>query len=101
MKPVCHIVAGPNGAGKSTFALDCLPEYAGSIEYVNPAKMSKEDREVQEASDAATLTVDEALRTRDDYDRRRQALADELAWIARGRASSRSSRSSIRKRPSR
>ena len=36
MKPVCHIVAGPNGAGKSTFALDYLPEFAGSIEYVNP-----------------------------------------------------------------
>lgn len=108
-------------------------------------KMSKADREVQEASDAATwdaieayrdtgemvptekdgklvfLTVDEALRSRDDYDRRRretgdwrlgnllaqfaaegqsvtpdvwdrleadrrQALEDDLAWIARGRA---------------
>ncbi len=108
-------------------------------------KMSKADRQVQEASDAATwdaieayrdtgemvpterdgklvfLTVDEALRTRDDYDRRRretgdwrlknllaqfaaegqpvppdvwdrleadrrQALEDDLAWIARGRA---------------
>jgi len=108
-------------------------------------KMSKADREVQEASDAATwdaiegyrdtgemvpterngklifLTVDEALRSRDDYARRkrasgdwrlknllgqfeaegleltpdvwdrleadrRQALADDLAWIARGRA---------------
>lgn len=36
MKPVCHVVAGPNGSGKSTFALDYLPEYAGSIEYVNP-----------------------------------------------------------------
>jgi len=36
MKPICHIVAGPNGSGKSTFALDYLPEYAGSIEYVNP-----------------------------------------------------------------
>ena len=111
------------------------------------AKMSKADRQVQEASDAATwdaieayrdtgemvpaekdgklvfLTVDEALRTRDDYERRRresgdwrlknlldqfaaegvsvtpdvwdrleadrrQALEDDLAWIARGRASS-------------
>ena len=40
MKPVCHIVAGPNGAGKSTFALDYLPEYAGSIEYVNPDLMA-------------------------------------------------------------
>ncbi len=108
-------------------------------------KMTKADREVQEASDAATwdaieayretgemvptekdgklvfLTVDEALRSRDDYERRhlatgewrlrnlraqfaaegqeltaeiwdrleadrRQALADDLAWIARGRA---------------
>lgn len=35
-KPVCHVVAGPNGSGKSTFALEYLPEYAGSIEYVNP-----------------------------------------------------------------
>ena len=40
MKPVCHIVAGPNGAGKSTFALDYLPEFAGSIEYVNPDLMA-------------------------------------------------------------
>ena len=110
-----------------------------------PPKMSKADRQVQEASDAATwdaieayrdtgemvpaerdgklvfLTVDEALRSRDDYERRRresgdwrlknllaqfaaegqsvtpdvwdrleadrrQALEDDLAWIARGRA---------------
>lgn len=41
MKPICHIVAGPNGSGKSTFALDYLPEYAGSIEYVNPDLMAK------------------------------------------------------------
>ena len=40
MKPVCHVVAGPNGAGKSTFALDYLPEFAGSIEYVNPDLMA-------------------------------------------------------------
>ena len=33
---VCHVVAGPNGSGKSTFALRYLPDYAGSIEYVNP-----------------------------------------------------------------
>ena len=33
---ICHVVAGPNGAGKSTFALRYLPDYAGSIEYVNP-----------------------------------------------------------------
>ena len=63
-------------------------------------KMSKADRQVQEASDAATwdaieayrdtgemvpaerngklvfLTVDEALRTRDDYDRRRRETGD-------------------------
>lgn len=111
-------------------------------------KMSKADRQVQEAADAATwdaieayrdtgemvpaekdgklvfLTVDEALRTRADYERRRretgdwrlrnllaqfaaeghpltpdvwdrleadrrQALADDLAWIARGRAGGR------------
>ena len=63
-------------------------------------KMSKADRQVQEASDAATwdaieayrdtgemvpaekdgklvfLTVDEALRTRDDYERRRQESGD-------------------------
>lgn len=32
----CHVVAGPNGSGKSTFALRYLPDYAGSIEYVNP-----------------------------------------------------------------
>ena len=36
MTRVCHVVAGPNGAGKSTFALRYLPDYAGSIEYVNP-----------------------------------------------------------------
>ena len=122
-------------------------------------KMTKADRQVQEASDAATwdaieayretgemvptvrdgklvfLTVDEALQSRDDYDRRRretgdwrlknllaqfaaenqpltpdvwdrleadrrQALADDLAWIARGRAAtcpSRLSRPSCRK----
>ena len=41
MKPICHIVAGPNGAGKSTFALDYLPEFAGSIEYVNPDLMAQ------------------------------------------------------------
>ena len=110
-----------------------------------PPKMSRADRQVQEASDAATwdaieayrdtgemvpaekdgklvfLTVDEALRSRDDYERRRresgdwrlknlltqfaaeglsvtpdvwdrleadrrQALVDDLAWIAKGRA---------------
>lgn len=33
---MCHVVAGPNGAGKSTFALRYLPDWAGSIEYVNP-----------------------------------------------------------------
>lgn len=41
MKPVCHIVAGPNGSGKSTFALQYLPEFAGSIEYVNPDLMAQ------------------------------------------------------------
>ena len=128
-----------------------------------PLKMSKADRQVQEASDAATwdaieayrdtgemvpaerngklvfMTVDEALRTRDDYDRRRretgdwrlnnlreqfkaagieitpdvwdrleqdrrQALEDDLAWIARGREASclsRPSRPSRQKRSSR
>lgn len=40
-KPVCHVVAGPNGSGKSTFALEYLPEYAGSIEYVNPDLMAQ------------------------------------------------------------
>lgn len=39
--PVCHVVAGPNGAGKSTFALRYLPEFAGSIEYVNPDLMAQ------------------------------------------------------------
>ena len=39
-RPVCHVVAGPNGSGKSTFALDYLPEFAGSIEYVNPDLMA-------------------------------------------------------------
>lgn len=33
---ICHVVAGPNGSGKSTFALRYLPDWAGSIEYVNP-----------------------------------------------------------------
>ncbi len=33
---MCHVVAGPNGAGKSTFDLRYLPDWAGSIEYVNP-----------------------------------------------------------------
>ena len=36
MMRMCHVVAGPNGSGKSTFALRYLPDYAGSIEYVNP-----------------------------------------------------------------
>lgn len=40
-KPVCHVVAGPNGSGKSTFALEYLPAYAGSIEYVNPDLMAQ------------------------------------------------------------
>ena len=40
-RPVCHVVAGPNGSGKSTFALDYLPEFAGSIEYVNPDLMAQ------------------------------------------------------------
>lgn len=39
--PVCHVVAGPNGAGKSTFALQYLPDYAGSIEFVNPDLMAQ------------------------------------------------------------
>ena len=118
-------------------------------------KMSKADRQVQEASDAATwdaieayrdtgemvpaekdgklvfLTVDEALRTRDDYERRRretgdwrlqnllaqfaaeglpvtpdvwdrleadrrQALEDDLAWIARGRKKDREGKRDVR-----
>ena len=41
LRPVCHIVAGPNGSGKSTFALNYLPTYAGSIEYVNPDLMAQ------------------------------------------------------------
>ena len=192
VKPVCHVVAGPNGAGKSTFALDYLPEFAGSIEYVNPDLMAQglsptditlsslkagkltlkriRHRVLSGGHDVPTpdvlrryarsvanlrryagladilrvfdaieayrdtgemvptekdgklvfLTVDEALRTRDDYERRRresgdwrlknlldqfaaeglsvtpdvwdrleadrrQALEDDLAWIARGR----------------
>ena len=40
-RQVCHVVAGPNGAGKSTFALNYLPTYAGSIEYVNPDLMAQ------------------------------------------------------------
>ncbi len=40
-QPVCHVVAGPNGSGKSTFARVYLPEYAGSIEYVNPDLMAQ------------------------------------------------------------
>jgi len=40
-KPICHVVAGPNGSGKSTFALNYLPEFAGSIEYVNPDLMAQ------------------------------------------------------------
>ena len=40
-QPVCHVVAGPNGSGKSTFALEYLPTFAGSIEYVNPDMMAK------------------------------------------------------------
>ena len=35
------MVAGPNGSGKSTFALEYLPTFAGSIEYVNPDMMAK------------------------------------------------------------
>ena len=40
-KPICHVVAGPNGSGKSTFALNYLPEFAGSVEYVNPDLMAQ------------------------------------------------------------
>lgn len=40
-KPICHVVAGPNGSGKSTFALNYLPDFAGSIEYVNPDLMAQ------------------------------------------------------------
>jgi len=40
-KLICHVVAGPNGSGKSTFALNYLPEFAGSIEYVNPDLMAQ------------------------------------------------------------
>ncbi len=40
-RSVCHVVAGPNGSGKSTFALNYLPAYAGSIEYVNPDLMAQ------------------------------------------------------------
>jgi len=39
-QPICHVVAGPNGSGKSTFALNYLPDFAGSIEYVNPDMMA-------------------------------------------------------------
>ena len=35
------MVAGPNVSGKSTFALEYLPTFAGSIEYVNPDMMAK------------------------------------------------------------
>ena len=40
-RPVCHVVAGPNGSGKSTFALRYLPDFAGSVEYVNPDLMAQ------------------------------------------------------------
>ena len=40
-RPICHVVAGPNGSGKSTFALNYLPEFAGSVEYVNPDLMAQ------------------------------------------------------------
>ena len=33
--PTCWIIAGPNGAGKTTFALDFLPELAGSDTFIN------------------------------------------------------------------
>ena len=38
---ICHVVAGPNGSGKSTFALRYLPDFAGSVEYVNPDLMAQ------------------------------------------------------------
>lgn len=41
LQRICHVVAGPNGSGKSTFALNYLPTYAGSIEYVNPDLMAQ------------------------------------------------------------
>ena len=40
-QPVCHVVAGLNGSDKSTFARVDLPEFAGSIEYVNPDLMAQ------------------------------------------------------------
>lgn len=33
--PSCWIIAGPNGAGKTTFALEYLPQVAGSVRFIN------------------------------------------------------------------
>ena len=125
---------------KSTFALDYLPEFAGSIEYVNPDLMAQGlsptditlsalkagkltlkriveliGRRVscgfestlsgrghlkllaQFASEGQTLTPDVWDRLEAD---RRQALSDDLAWIARGRTASCPSRPSRSKRSS-
>ena len=106
MKPVCHVVAGPNGAGKSTFALDYLPEFAGSIEYVNPDLMAsglspldirlsamKSGRLALKRIAAlfdATENPQRMIYSRNGGERmkdasRAAALADDLVWIARGR----------------
>ena len=51
-------------------------------------KMSKADRQVQKAMDRASWDAIDWDRLEQD---RRQALADDLAWIARGRMSMRAS----------
>src|SRR5512136_1462155 len=34
-RPRLYVIAGPNGAGKTTFALEFLPNYAKTFEFIN------------------------------------------------------------------
>ena len=80
-RPLCHVVAGPNRSGKSTFALWCLPEYAGAVEYVNPKLMAQGMSPLDirlSAIKAGILTPDVWERLAAD---RRQALEEDLSWM--------------------
>ena len=98
MKPVCHIVAGPNGAGKSTFALNYLPEDDYDRRRRETGDWRLKNLLAQFAAEGQPLTSDVWDRLEQD---RRQALEDDLAWIARGREASCLSQPSCPSRPKR
>ena len=77
----CHVVAGPNGSGMSMFALWCLPEYAGAVEYVNSDLMAQ----VMSPLDIRLSAIKAGILTPDVWKRlaadRCQALEDDLSWM--------------------